>query len=81
MHQYAARSEHLIKPLAHTGVVGGQDDIAVGEQVKDHLVRVAPQRLQYAAQAVLHGQQQLHTARTCAHHGHGRGAGVLLHSL
>ena len=41
---------------------------------------VSAQRLEFIVQAVLHGQQQLDTARTCTHHSYTQNAlGVLLH--
>ena len=71
---HRALDEHALKALAHARVVGGQNRGASAEQHKRQQVRVAAQRLQLIAQAVLHGQQQLHTARPAAHHGNAQHA-------
>ena len=77
---HRALNQHPLKALAHTRVVRWQNRGASAEQHKRQQIRVAAQHLQLIAQAVLHGQQQLHTARPAAHHGNAQSAlSVRLH--
>ena len=68
--------QHLGKALANTLVVRGQDGVARGQQHEFQVFRVSAQGLEFVAQAVLHGQDQFHTARARAHHGNRHAAPV-----
>ena len=78
---HTAFGQYRVKGVPHARVVGGQDVGVIGEQVKRQIIGVAPPRAQLVAQAVLHGQQQFHTTRACAHHGHRGCAYMLLHPV
>ena len=78
---HGALDEHALKATAHPGVVGGQNRGARADKHKRQQIGVAAQRVQFTAQAVLHGQQQFHTPSARAHHGYAQSAlGVRLHT-
>ena len=79
MQRDAALGQHVFESAPHGGVVRGQDARTGGEQVHAQLVRVAPLRAQFAAQAVLHGQRQFDAAGSGADHRHRGDAGVIAH--
>ena len=68
VHVYAALRQHARKALANASVVGGQQ-LFGGEQVELQSFGIPPRCLQHGTQPVLHGQAQLHAARTPAHNG------------
>ena len=78
---HAALGQHALERAAHRRIVGAQNRRAAGQQVEAQFVRIASQRAQFVAQAVLHRQRQLDAAGAAADHGDARGAGVLAHAL
>src|SRR6185295_5029150 len=62
---YPARLQMIPEHAAHTVVVSGEN-LSVGYEGEAHGVRVASKLLKQAAQAILHGQRQLHSGGAAA---------------
>ena len=82
MHRDAALGQHLARRPARTAALCVGRMLRVGgKEMAAQFVRVAAQRRQFAAQAVLHRQRQLDTAGAGADHGDGRRPGVAANAL
>jgi hypothetical protein len=81
MHGHATLGEHAFEGAAHGGVVGRQDMRLGGKKVKARRIAGTAQRGEFAAQAVLHRQQQLDAARPGPDHRDRGGAGVTAHAI
>ena len=71
-----ARLQNTRKAGSNPRVMGGQNRLTRRQQHKLKVFGIAAQRFEFVAQAVLHGQHQLHTACARAHHGYRHAAPV-----
>ena len=81
VHLDFARAQHGVKAPPHIRVMGWQNGGIGGEQVECQCVRVALQGTQFVAQAVLHGQRELHPAGPTTNDRNSDRAGLPTHPL
>ena len=81
MDDHPAAVELALEGLAHPRRVGRQQLGSSGKQVEFQFIRVAAHGRKLIAQAVLHGQRQLHPAGATADGDDARGPGMLAHAL
>ena len=81
IHLHPALAQYGVETPAHPRVVGRQDGGVVGEKMQYQLVGITPERPQFLAQAVLHGERQFDATCAASHHGNRRRPGLPAHTV